>query len=310
MLSIIIPVIELSSNPIRFDHYNLLRQSVLAPGEIEKVKAILEAKPQKQEAEIETGRKRFYPNPDRIELDITYDCNLKCFHCNRSCSQAPSTVHMTPDQIQIFIKESIDLNKKWELINIIGGEPTLHPNFAEIIESLLNDYIVPHSPATIMQITSNGYGDLVKSKLQALPRSENIVINTNSFKNGREIPYFTPFNLAPIDQSDGQDQEYYKGCWVTSYCGIGLNHLGYFACGVAGGIERLLKAGLGIQSLLNSTKPLVEQLDTYCRLCGNFTTYAVNRGDFMERAEKDVPPVSAISETWKNLYQQHENEKS
>ena len=111
------------------------------------------------------------------------------------------------------------------------------------------------------------------------------VYTYNSFKEDRAVPYFTPFNLAPADEPDAERQEYHKGCWVTSYCGIGLNHLGCFACGVAGGIERIL-------------------IYTYCRLCGNFKAYAGNRGDFMERAEKDCSPKTAMSETWKELYKQ------
>ncbi|MBI3234688.1 MAG: hypothetical protein HYZ42_11730, partial [Bacteroidetes bacterium] len=161
-----------------------------------------------------------------------------------------------------------------------------------------------------LQITSNGYGEQVQAKLNELPSHPNLVVNTNSFKTGREIPYFTPFNKAPIDEANNQEN-YHKGCWVTAYCGIGLNHLGYFACGVAGGIERILNAGGGIQSLaLLNEQQLQKQLQTYCSLCGNFSDYAVNRGDFMERAEKEVAPKTAMSETWKKLYKQYNNESN
>lgn len=309
-LSIMVPLVELSKNPIRFDHYNVFRFKISEPKQIKRVKKFLQSKPSKIEGKWDIGRKTFLPNQNRIELDITYECNLKCLHCNRSCTQAPTQTHMTLDQIQRFVRESIKHNKKWEIINVLGGEPTLHPEFEDIINCLLYEYVIAHSANTTLQITSNGYGDKVQSKLKSLPQHPNVVINTNSFKTGREIPYFTPFNLAPVDHPVGQEQQYHKGCWVTAYCGIGLNHLGYFACGVAGGIERILKAKKGIQTLEDLSENLLQnQLQTYCKLCGNFSDYAINRGDFMERAEKDTTPKTAMSETWDKLYKQHNNER-
>ncbi len=277
-------------------------------GQVQKTKEFLKSRPNKVEASWEKGRKTFIPNVTRIELDITYECNLKCHHCNRSCTQAPTETHMTLEQVKFFIEESVQASRQWDLINLLGGEPTIHPQFEEIVDALLRDYIDPHSPKTTLQVTSNGFGELVQRTLAALPEHPNLVIDYNSFKTDKAVPYFTPFNLAPVDDSNAPKHEYHKGCWVTSYCGIGLNHLGYFACGVAGGIERILKAGEGIQSLQELDCRLQEQLETYCKLCGNFTAYAANRGDFMERAEKDTPPKIAMSETWRKLYRKHNNE--
>ncbi len=307
-ISILTPIVELSSNPIRFDHFNMLRTHNVLNVRIQEAISFVQNQTPKQEGAWEKGRKTFLPNTSKIELDITYDCNLKCFHCNRSCTQAPTDAHMTLQQVQQFVKESVDLDKQWELINLLGGEPTLHPQFAEIVHCLLYDYLIPHSPNTTLQVTSNGYGEEVQHKLAALPKHPNLVVDYNSFKDDRTVPYFTPFNLAPADESDALMHEYYKGCWVTAYCGIGLNHLGYFACGVAGGIERILKAGKGVNSLEELDDRLIQQLDTYCRLCGNFTAYAENRGDFMERAEKDSAPKTAMSKSWKKLYKQYNDE--
>lgn len=310
-----IPIVEMCANPIWINHFNILHdRSTINTPEIRVLKnniiAEILAKPAKTPKDIIRGRKTFLPNTNKIELDITYDCNLKCFHCNRSCTQAPTEAHMTLQQVQQFVKDSVALGKQWELINVLGGEPTLHPQFAEIVHCLLYDYLIAHSPSTTLQITSNGYGEDVQQKLAALPKHPNLVVDYNSFKDDRTVPYFTPFNLAPADEPDAHRHEYHKGCWVTAYCGIGLNNLGYFACGVAGGIERILKAGKGINSLEELDDRLIQQLDTYCRLCGNFTAYAENRGDFMERAEKDSAPKTAMSESWQKLYKQYNHENA
>jgi MoaA/NifB/PqqE/SkfB family radical SAM enzyme len=45
---------------------------------------------------------------EKIEIDITYKCNLRCANCNRSSAQAPSEERMTVAQIEKFVKESVD----------------------------------------------------------------------------------------------------------------------------------------------------------------------------------------------------------
>ena len=249
------------------------------------------------------------PNLSQIEIDITYECNLKCINCNRSSTQAPTKEGMTLEQIQRFVQESIELNKKWKLINLLGGEPTIHKDFSEIVRLILEEYIIEYSPETILQITSNGFGELVQTRLAQLPVHENLIIDYASFKDERKVPYFSPFNDAPVDKENSQENEYYKGCWVTSYCGIGLNQLGYYPCGVAGGIDRVFKFNLGVPSLKNVDESIAKYLDTFCRYCGNFTDYEKNAGNFIPRNEKAALTKPVISEIWKQAYKQYNGKK-
>src|SRR5690349_14303530 len=55
----------------------------------------------------------YHRSRNLIELDITYECNLKCFSCNRSCGIAPSSDHLSLEQIRRFISESIAMNVRW-----------------------------------------------------------------------------------------------------------------------------------------------------------------------------------------------------
>ena len=303
LLTLVVPAVELSQNPIRFDHFNVLRRrAAAAHGVMPVVLDLLRSRPSKREGAWVVGRKAFAPNLRRIELDITYDCNLKCVACNRSCTQAPTREHMTLEQVRAFVAESIALNKRWEFINVLGGEPTLHPDFQGIIDVLLREYVDASSPDTVVQITSNGYGAFVQRQLEELPVHPRLVVNRDSFKDSDRVPYFTPFNDAPADDPAFASADFRKGCWVTSYCGLGLNHLGYFACSVAGGIERLLGAGRGVRSLAEVDASIAETLDTYCRLCGNFKHYEQSRGDFVPRSEKDVCEAPVVSPTWRKLY--------
>ena len=96
-----------------------------------------------------------------IELDITYTCNLTCSNCNRSCGQAPTGNHMTIEQIERFIQESISKNIKWRRINLLGGEPTLHPDFSKILDALVA-YRDAYSPRTRIGVATNGCGKKVE----------------------------------------------------------------------------------------------------------------------------------------------------
>jgi uncharacterized radical SAM superfamily Fe-S cluster-containing enzyme len=305
-----IPIVEMSRNPMWVNYFNVFHDRTTEnTKEVKKRKeeiiSEVLAKPRKSERDALKGRKTFLPNLNQIEIDITYECNLKCINCNRSSTQAPIKEGMTLEQIQKFVLESIELNKKWKLINLLGGEPSIHKDFLEIVRFILNEYIIKNSPETILQITSNGFGDLVQGRLSELPKHTNLVIDYASFKDTRIVPYFSPFNDAPIDKPKGNEKEYHKGCWVTSYCGIGLNQLGYYPCGVAGGIDRVFNFKLGVQSLKDVDGSIARYLDTFCRFCGNFSDYETNFGNFIPRNEKAALTKPITSESWRKAYKDY-----
>jgi len=305
-----IPIVEMSENPMWINHFNVFHdRTTINTTEIkqrkEEIISEILAKSRKSKRDVLKGRKTFLPNLNQIEIDITYECNLKCINCNRSSTQAPIKEGMSVEQIENFVRESIELNKKWKLINLLGGEPTIHKDFLEIVNLILNEYIIKHSTETILQVTSNGFGELVQERLSKLPKHKNLIIDYASFKDERIVPYFSPFNDAPIDKPDGKEKEYHKGCWVTSYCGIGLNQMGYYPCGVAGGIDRIFKLNLGVQSLKNVDENIAKYLDTFCRFCGNFSDYAKNYGNFIPRNEKAALTKAITSESWKKAYKKY-----
>ncbi len=308
-----VPIVEMAENPMWENHFNVYHdRSTINTPEVksrkEEIIAEILSKPPKSPKDVFKGRKTFLPNLKKIEIDITYECNLKCINCNRSSTQAPIKEGMSLELIQAFVRESIELGKKWELINILGGEPTIHRDFLAIVEEILNNYVISFSPETILQVTSNGYGELVQERLRQLPHHPQLIIDYASFKDDKVVAYFSPFNDAPIDHPEINQHEYHKGCWVTSYCGIGLNQLGYYPCGVAGGIDRIFELNLGVKSLKDVDESIANLLDTFCRYCGNFSSYAVNQGNFIPRNEKAALTKPVMSETWKHQYRKY-NEK-
>ncbi len=82
---------------------------------------------------------------NRIEIDITYRCNLRCVNCNRSIARAPENLDIQVDKIAKFAEDSLRRSVRWRRIRLLGGEPTLHPQFMQIVE-LLRSYRATGNP--------------------------------------------------------------------------------------------------------------------------------------------------------------------
>ena len=63
-----------------------------------------------------------------FEWNITYDCNLACKWCTRLCgSKFNRPDHMSLEQVRRYALATAPLISAQSRINIVGGEPTLHP---------------------------------------------------------------------------------------------------------------------------------------------------------------------------------------
>ncbi|MHC1709807.1 MAG: radical SAM protein [Methanomassiliicoccales archaeon] len=236
-----------------------------------------------------TGHRYFTTANDLIEIDITYECNLRCFNCDRSCTQAPTKEQMELGQVEKFIRESISSGRNWKRIRVMGGEPFLHPKVIEILERL-DEYRRELSPSTLIEIVTNGFGDDVVSKYPDVP--EGIIIH-NTNKKDRFQKKFEPFNLAPADDESFNTAEYTKGCWITEECGLGLGPYGYYQCAVAAGIDRVFGYDIGCKSLPGFDELFLEHKRVLCRLCGHFRS-----GSFVPPEQRNPVSGEPCSASW------------
>jgi len=254
--------------------------------------------------ETKTLRPTIYiPNLNRIEIDITYDCNLRCPGCCRSCSQAPCKIHMPLEMIDSFINETEINGIEWESVHILGGEPTLHPEFHEIIQKL-DEWFEKYSPNTDLKVISNGAGKRVNDALAEMPTRW---LYNRSFKNDSSTDYFEPFNQAPIDLEKWKDEDFRKGCWITQDSGIGLTPLGYFHCAIAGGIERIMQFGKGLDRIPKHPWEFLDIMDTYCRFCGHFLNDIYHNR--LQQRELSLDP-NTMSKSWIRAYDTWPDRKS
>lgn len=218
---------------------------------------------------------RWITNTSEIQIEITTLCNLDCFNCDRSVRQAPSTESMSLSQIERFVAESLALCWEWKQITLIGGEPTLHPQFWEILGTI-ERYKRVHVDC-VVEVSSNGYGPRVKSVLAQLPPW--VVVDSSEKKSNKHL--FSSYNVAAVDLPQFRGADFTKGCWITSECGMGLTRNGYYPCGAGASVDRVFGHDIGLKQLsLVNSRSMVEQLATLCQHCGHFkTSYGAPRID-------------------------------
>lgn len=100
-----------------------------------------------------------------INITINNYCNLTCHSCDQFVDSAPSKDKMSLQQIKDFVKESQELNWQWEEIRVTGGEPSLHPDFFEILDVLNKGLKEKYLPNLTLKIISNGTGKKVRKVL-------------------------------------------------------------------------------------------------------------------------------------------------
>ncbi|MFE6223049.1 radical SAM protein [Streptomyces sp. NPDC057854] len=72
---------------------------------------------------------------DSIELEITGKCQLSCTHCLSESSPQATHGTMTPEDWRTVIRDAAALGIR--TIQLIGGEPTVHPHWREFAELAL-----------------------------------------------------------------------------------------------------------------------------------------------------------------------------
>jgi len=209
--------------------------------------------------------KPFQPSRRFIEIDITYKCDLQCTNCNRSCTQAPSTSEMPVATVEAFIAQSVDRKIPWQRIRILGGEPTLHRRFFDIVDRLMA-YRQVHNPSVRLVVGTHYHGRRVRRVLEQLPPSIAIKSTRKTSPQNR----FRPFNVAPVDTRFNRFSDYSCGCRIIEACGLGLTPSGYYMCAVAGGIDRIFGRHLGRPDLPDRSDALADQMAAFCPLCGHF----------------------------------------
>lgn len=82
-------------------------------------------------------------------FDITDECNMKCNICYHASAPGMGN-HKSMEQIKQMLTTLLKIESQPDLIQITGGEPTIHPHIVEILRYLKS------SPARHLMLNTNG----------------------------------------------------------------------------------------------------------------------------------------------------------
>lgn len=210
----------------------------------------------------------FIPNIHKLELCLTYRCNVRCKNCLTLCTQAPFIGDLSIESINKILVESVEIGHVWESIILHGGEPTLHPKYLDICK-ILSDYKNAHNNGMTLHACSNGSNDFVNTQLEqsakmGIKSEVSVKIGTNKRISGEGIPY-VPVNESPQDLNMG----YTVGCYMTAECGICYNYKGFFECSAAAAAARVFDYDPLCTSVKDITAGLfISAFPSHCGHCG------------------------------------------
>src|ERR1017187_9060359 len=114
------------------------------------------------------------PKSQRVAWHLTYRCNLACITCSRACFlNAPQTPDMTLADAREFWRQAKEL--AWQpTIDIMGGEPTLHPEFMHFV-----DIAAAFAPRKV-NVWSNGFAQQTRAILDTVRAEQlgNVIAET------------------------------------------------------------------------------------------------------------------------------------
>lgn len=165
-----------------------------------------------------------------LELQITLACSWDCQSCD-ALSQFHSISFnkrgtMTIAQIERFIGEMKSKNAYIGRIRILGGEPTGHNRFQQIVE-MLHAELVPNHILSLEVITN---GDNPE-KCAAVKHLARIRTSGEGAKQKHHVA-----NLVHTPATLGYEA---KACSSPWHCGISLSYYGYWPCSAGAGLSRM-----------------------------------------------------------------------
>ena len=206
------------------------------------------------------------PTTTRLGILATFRCNLSCPHCNSICPQAPSREDVTVQNVQRLIDDSLKLKWPWELLELSGGEPTMHPQFGELCK-MLAWYKRWYNPAVELHVSTNGVGKAVEAGI-AVAESHGFIVH-NSHKDWKRRFNPLPQGHIPFCQSPGDYGETYKrGCFHCTM-GMAFTNAGFWECKPAAAMSRVFGYKPCAERLADVTpERLASGFEQHCRHCG------------------------------------------
>lgn len=244
----------------------------------------------------------YRPTSGKGEVHLTLACDLDCSACNRgSFLKKPHTPAMTLDNLRDFFRQADALNfKPW--LTLVGGEPTLHPQFNEFVREC-----VAWAGERRVQIWSNAYRTEAR-QLVKLGRKDGAGVCNETRKPDGAVRgavdgsfWVRDTFVSPSDYGLARDP-----CWQhqSVLCGISIDAEGYAPCAMGGMMAALLGADCRTKTLadLFDKERVAEMTKAMCAHCG---FQWADRPEFEHGIDVDALPKlfdTPMSSTWEQAF--------
>jgi len=201
------------------------------------------------------------------QIDITNVCPLSCLYCSRYLP------HVRKDQRFFmdldFFRNALDSLKDWPAtIGIIGGEPTVHPQFREFCAEIAKRF--PKEKAMLWTSGGRKYEackDIVVSTFSRIAYNPHTPQQMEHCRHQR-----ITMAIGDVVKDDKLRAELIDDCWVQRTWCPSIGHKGAFFCEVAYALDTLLDGpgGYPVEPGWWKRTPdqFKDQVDRYCNRCG------------------------------------------
>ena len=196
-----------------------------------------------------------------IQIEITNACNLRCVNCSRFVGLHNESFFMELDKIEQAL-QSLEGFKG--TIGCMGGEPTLHPQFAQICELFQKD--IPYENRGLW--TNGCNWKQYETEIRKTFPINHIVFNDHNFEyKGYHQPLLIASN--EIIKNKKLRSELIDKCWIYERWSASISPEGAFFCEVACALDYLFELGGGwrIKKGWWKRQNIQDQVDKYCSLC-------------------------------------------
>ncbi len=226
-----------------------------------------------------------------IQIDVTNACPLRCSNCTRFCGHHKNPFLMNYD----FFKKAVDSMKGFRgMVGVMGGEPTLHPDFEKMARYICGKRNSPnytHSLNPIHDINEHMKEHLMPIKGEFFKKGR---AGLWSAMNRHYLKHFEiindSFDCQILNDHDNTclhqallvsrkelgipDDEWEKkreACWIQNTWSATITPKGAFFCEIAGALDILFDGSGGWKVELGWWErdvPDYEDQLHWCELCG------------------------------------------
>lgn len=189
-----------------------------------------------------------------VQIDITNACHLNCSNCTRFVGQ-----HRKPFMMDMeTFRKAVDSMEGFPgIVGIMGGEPTLHPQFGEMIDYYASKIEEPR-PAAFVGDPTPSFKEYSRTVRYMRGRKRGLWSSTGPgyYKNFEQVQDVFPYQnlndhkevnthqaiLVTRKELGIPDEQWFKlrdNCWVQNIWSASITPKGAFFCEIAAALDML-----------------------------------------------------------------------